>query len=78
MLKEEFQFYLDNQSQLVSEYNGKFLVIIGQRVVGAYRTMREAATKAAKKYQLGTFLIQQCTEGEDAYTQDFYNVNVVF
>lgn len=78
MLKEEFQFYLDNQSQLVSEFNGKFLVIIGQKVVGAYRTMHEAATKAAKKYQLGTFLIQQCTEGEEAYTQDFYNVNVVF
>lgn len=78
MLKEEFQYYLSNQAELVKSYKGKFLVIVGQTVVGAYRSMKEAATKAAKKYRLGTFLIQECTEGEDAYTQDFYNVNVTF
>jgi len=78
MLKEEFQYYLNNQANLVKQYKGKFLVIVGQAVVGAYRSMKEAATNAAKKYQLGTFLIQECSEGEDAYTQEFYNVNVTF
>ena len=78
MQKENFQYYLDNQESLVRQYKGKFLVIVNKQVEGAYRTMREAAIKAAKRFALGTFLIQECTEGEEAYTQQFFNSNVLF
>lgn len=71
LLENEFKFYLDNQASILAKYGGKFVVIVGDEVVGAFDTMAEAYYDSAKKYEPGTFLIQHCTEGEDAYTQSF-------
>ena len=35
-LEKELQYYIDNQNELVSKYNGKFLVIKDCNVLGAY------------------------------------------
>lgn len=72
MLEKEFEYYLKNQNDLVEKYNNKYIVIIGEKVVGAYNTDAEALIDAEKKYQLGTFLIQKCTPGKDDYTQIFH------
>jgi len=69
MLKDEFQFYLDNQSELLKQYKGRFVVIVGNKVVGAYRSFKDAVLRSAKKYALGTFLVQECTEGDEAYIE---------
>ena len=73
MLDREFQYYLDNQDELVSVYSGKVLVIIGEKVVGNYDTEIEAYYASIKLYEPGTFLIQQCTPGLDSYTQTFHS-----
>lgn len=73
MLNKEFQYYLDNQSELVKKYNNRFVVIIGENVVGDYDSHEQALYDSMKKYELGTFLIQKCTEGNDAYTQTFHS-----
>ena len=62
--------------ELLKQYKGKFVVIVGHSVVGAYRTFKDAVLRSAKKYALGTFLVQECTEGDEAYTDHFYNSNV--
>jgi len=36
MLEKEFKYYLDNQQDLVKKYNGKFIVIVEDKVIGAY------------------------------------------
>ncbi len=77
MLEKEFKYYLDNQESLVEKYNGRFIVIVGEEVVGDYSTMDEAYTEATKCYKIGTFLIQECTAGDEAYTQTFHS-RVVF
>ena len=77
MLDKEFQYYLDNQSEFVKKYNGRFIVLIGKEVVGNYESYEQALFGSMKKYELGTFLIQECTEGEEAYTQTFHS-RVVF
>ena len=41
-LEKEFQYYLDNQNELVKEYNGKVVVIKDQAVIGAYDSDFEA------------------------------------
>jgi hypothetical protein len=72
MLDKEFQYYLDNQNELLKKYNNRFIVIVGNEVVGDYDSFEQALFQTIeKKYELGTFLIQECTEGEDAYTQTF-------
>ncbi len=77
MLRREFQYYLDNQEELVKKYNHRFLVIKGCQVIGDYDSYEQALFETSKKYELGTFLIQECTEGDDAYTQTFHS-RVVF
>lgn len=77
MLEKEFQYYLKNQSELVKKYNGKYIVIIGEKVVGDYNNEQDAYTESEKKYKLGTFLIQLCVPGDSAYTQS-YHTRVAF
>ena len=72
MLEKEFKYYLDNQKELVKKYSGKFLVIIGEKVVGIYDSFEDALDDSQKKFELGKFLIQLCLPGEDSYTQTFH------
>jgi hypothetical protein len=73
MLDKEFKYYLDHQKELVVQYNNKFLVIVGDKVVGAYDTNIEAYNSAKKEFEPGTFLVQKCTEGKADYTSTFYS-----
>jgi len=68
MLTTEFQYFIDHQSQLVEKFSGKYLVIVGEEVVGAYDTIEEAYQKPQDKYELGSFYIQQAIAGEESYT----------
>lgn len=77
MLKKEFEYYLSHQEELVGKYNGKFIVIKDQQVVGVYDSEIEAYTKSVKTLELGTFLIQECLSGEESYTQTF-RTRVIF
>lgn len=72
-LTKDFEFYKKNQAQLLQEHEGKFVVIKNEIVVGSYQTELEAYTEAKDKYELGTFLIQECVPGTDAYTQTFHS-----
>lgn len=73
MLKEEFQYYLDNQQKFVEQYNGKVIVLKDKKVIGVYTSENEALFQTQKKYKVGTFLIQKCSEGDAAYTQIFHS-----
>lgn len=70
-LGKMFQYYLTHQNELVKQYNGKYLVIKDDEVVGVYDTESDAYFESVEKYGLGNFLIQLCTEGTSAYTQTF-------
>lgn len=77
MLEKEFKYFVDHQKELVKQYNGKYLVIKDQTVVGVYDTIEAAYEDAKEKYELGTFLIQHCIPGDAAFKQVF-NSRVVF
>ena len=78
MLKKEFKYYLDHQEELVKQYNNKYLVIKGGKVIGSYDSKDDAYFETKKTHDLGTFLIQFCSPGNIAYTQTFYSLNVAF
>lgn len=77
MLEKEFQYYIDNQKELVEKYKGKYLVIKDLSVVSVHDSEIEAYSDSVKKYELGTFLIQECMPGEENYTQTF-RTRVIF
>ncbi|OHB75886.1 MAG: hypothetical protein A2Z34_08420 [Planctomycetes bacterium RBG_16_59_8] len=72
-LKDEFQYYLEHQSELVEKYNGKFIVITNGSVIGAYETEVEAIETTIKIHALGTFLVQRCEPGSAGYTQTYHS-----
>lgn len=73
MLEKEFQYYIKQQKELLKEYSGKYIVIVGEEVVGTYESELEAYKESQEKHKLGTFLIQHCLVGKDSYTQTFHS-----
>jgi hypothetical protein len=57
---------------LVKLYDGKHLVIKNKKVIGAYDSDAEAIETARKNHQIGTYIVQLCTPGPDAYTRSFH------
>ena len=41
MIEDLFKYYLEHQDELVSKYNGKYLIITSDGVVGAYDSLTE-------------------------------------
>lgn len=76
-LEKEFKYYLAHQDELVAKYNGRFIVIKGEAVVGDYPTELDAIRETQKSHALGTFLVQKCEPGNQGYTQTFHS-RVVF
>ena len=72
-LTKEFEYYTAYQKELVEKYEGKFVVIKNQQVIGSYDSEIEAYEEAQKVNTLGTFLIQHVEPGAESYTQTFYS-----
>ena len=73
ILEKEFKFYLDHQEELVNQYNGKIIVLKDGKVLGAYDSDLEALTVTKKDHEMGTFLIQKVSPGDEAYTLTFHS-----
>lgn len=68
MFEDELQFFIANQDALVAQYGGKTLILQGREVVGAYATVLEAYLEAMRRFTPGTFMLQRCEPGPEAYT----------
>lgn len=76
-LDKEFNFFLSHQAELVAKFNGKFVVIKGEVILGAYDSELSAIRETSKFHKLGTFLVQKCEPGDGSYTHTFHS-RVVF
>jgi len=72
-LKKNLDWYIANQQELSAKYNGKILLIVDQKLIGAFDSMDEAYNTALKTYTLGTFTLQPCSPDPDSYTLMFYS-----
>ncbi len=72
-LEQEFDFYLSHQDELVEKYDGKYIVIKGGAVLGAYDGDLTAVMETQKSHQLGTFLVQKVSTGNADYSQTFHS-----
>ena len=72
-LRDEFDFFINNQASIVESYNGKYVVIKNREILGAYESEHEAIEKTTQTHSLGTFLVQLATPGNTAYTQTFHS-----
>ncbi len=77
MLEKEFEFFKKNRKELLKKYKNLYIVIKDEKVVGSYKTQSEALSESAKKFELGTFLIQKVLKNEEDLIQHFHS-RVVF
>jgi hypothetical protein len=73
LLEKSFNYYKKHQAELVKKYEGKFVVIVGEKVVGSYDTEGDAIKETLKTYSLGDFLVQLVEGGEENITQTFHS-----
>ena len=73
LLKDDFEYYLDHQSEFAEKYEGKYIVIKNRRVLGTYDDEMEAVEKTARKHELGTFLVQECSSDPDSTIETFHS-----
>lgn len=73
MLEKNFKYYLAHQDELVPLYNGKYVMIVNEKVVGAYNSLYEACYNGEDKYGPGNFLVQLCTPGDSEYTIRYHS-----
>jgi hypothetical protein len=71
---EDLQWFIANQDQLVKQCNGKTLIIRNQAVVGVLDVELDAYLDARRRFAPGTFSIQECIAGEEAYTSYIYSI----
>lgn len=72
-LEKEFKYYIKNQKELIKKYDGKYIVIKNEKVIGSYESEIEAIEETSKIEELGTFLVQKCEPGVESYTQTFHS-----
>ena len=72
-LTDEFQYYLDHQTELAEQYEGKVIVIKAHRVIGAYSSEIEAIRQTTKEHALGTFLVQPCSADPESTVQTYHS-----
>lgn len=78
MLDKEFKYFVNHHDEIFAEYPNMFVVVCGEKIVSAADTFDNALVNAINMgLDPGTFLIQECTEGDEAYTQTFHT-RVVF
>ena len=68
MFEKELAFFIDNQSELVSRYRGRVLLLKDATIAGVYDSPIDAYVAGQEKYEIGTFMIQPCEPGPSAYT----------
>ncbi|MEI8200761.1 MAG: hypothetical protein WCG21_11925 [Eubacteriales bacterium] len=72
-LQEEFNYFEKNKESLIDKYQGKYIVIKNNEVLGAYNDTLSAINKTRETEALGTFLVQFCDSASANSKQMFYS-----
>lgn len=70
-LAKQYEYYLDNITELSKKHLNKYIVIRECEVIGSYDTFETALKETVKQYDPGTFIIQKCTGTVE--TQTFHS-----
>ncbi len=72
---KDFEWFLDNYSELSEKYGDSFLAIKDKTVLGNYGSYIEALKETEKNEELGTFIIQHCNGDNSGYTNYISSMN---
>ncbi len=65
-LAKEKQFLLQNQAALAERHPGKYLLIRGEQVHGAFETFEQGVSAGVQQFGAGPFLVRSVLEPKDS------------
>ena len=67
-LKKEFDYYRANQDEFVKKYDGRFIALKVETLLGVYDSTLEAIEELWPIHGSGTVFVQRVSEGKEAYS----------
>jgi len=77
-MDKNYEYFVNNLKDLLTNYDEKFIVIKNQDVIASYDSFDEAYAATIKKEKLGDFIIQHCVAGALEPSAHFAWSNVTF
>lgn len=65
VLERELQYFERHKEELLSRYEGQFVLIEGENLVGNYASLKEAYEAGVTRFGRGPFLVKQVVAGEE-------------
>ena len=65
--KSDFDFFIENYYNFYKKYGHKFLAIKNKEILGTYDSVTETISDLTPTYEVGSYIIQECTGEESAY-----------
>lgn len=62
MLEEEIAYYQQNHDAWATKYPGKFILVKGSELIGAFDTMQSALDEGSRRFGLSSYLIRRIGE----------------
>ena len=67
-MTRQLEWFIEHQQQLCKKHCGKYLAIASCQVIGTYDDRAAAHSATRRDHKPGTFIIQHCIPGVDAYS----------
>ena len=71
----DFQWFIEHYQELYEKYGCSYIVIKNKTVLGTYSNFREAVDATSLTENVGTFIVQECSGDESAYTMQLVSVS---
>jgi len=65
VLEKEYKYYMNNKKDILKKYRDKFIVIVGENIVGGYDSRGDALYFASQKYPVGEFFVHRVIDGDE-------------
>lgn len=75
MNEKDFQWFVDNRSELYSVYGDSYLAIKNKTVLGSYDSFATGVRTTIKTETAGTFIVQHCTADDSGYVGYIASMN---
>ena len=60
VLEKEMAYYIEHQAELLKRYEGKYILIKGEKIIGVYESEEKAYKAGLKKFGNKPFFITCC------------------
>lgn len=71
----DFKWFVENHEDLYNKYGDSFVAIKDKKVIGVYSSYGEGVRVTSLSQELGTFIIQHCTEDDSGFVGHIYSMN---